>query len=166
MRSTRIPSAAVETDETSGGIANETGQPTPVFEFPESVRCSNESLNSFLEEFRSICERGEYDRYRLALSRQLEPVQKGQFEHIWLSVKHVRVELIKRLPEIKGVPSPAFAVLLGVQLREEVISERPERQFTVVGQRHQRNFVFEVFRPLVLAVLQVPQARVPIVRAG
>ncbi len=140
----RNSSTADETAEDVDALVDDDdpGQVTPVFEFPDSVRCSNESLNTFLEEFRSICERGEYDRYRLALSRQLEPVQKGQFERIWLLVKHIRVELIKKLPEIKAIPSPAFAVLLRAQLREEAISERPERRLTVVVFQEQGEWVF------------------------
>ena len=139
---TRNSSTADEQDAEDGALVLDSDEPTPVFEFPDSVRCSNDSLNEFLEEFRSICERGEYDRYRLALSRQLEPVQKGQFERIWLSVKHIRVELIKKLPEIKAIPSPAFAVLLRAQLREEAMSERPERQLTVVVFQEQGEWVF------------------------
>lgn len=138
----REPAEAIE--EGDGGLAADLspGDPKPEFEFPDSARCSNESLNEFLDEFGFICERGEYDRYRLALSRQIEPVQKRNFERIWNTVEHVRVELIKRLPEMEEVPSPAYAVLLQTRLREEYVQARPERRITMVVFQERGEWVF------------------------
>ena len=119
------------------------GEEPPSFEFPDSLRSNNESLNRFLDEFRGICERGEYERYRLAVSRQIDPIHEGRFENIWHAVKHVRIELIKRLPaEVKELPAPAYAVMAKVTLREEYVKEEPHRYITIVAFREEGEWVF------------------------
>jgi hypothetical protein len=114
----------------------------PTFEFPDSLRSKNDSLNKFLDEFRSICERGEYERYRLAVSRQVEPIEEGRFENIWHAVAHVRIELIKRLPEMKEWPSPAYAVLAKVTLKDEYVKDEPQRYVTIVSFQEEGEWVF------------------------
>ena len=119
------------------------GEEPPTFEFPESLRSKNESLNRFLDEFRGICQRGEYERYRLAVTRQIEPIHERRFENIWHAVAHVRIELIKRLPaEIEELPAPAYAVLAKVTLREEYVREDPDRYVTIVAFREEGEWVF------------------------
>jgi hypothetical protein len=105
----------------------------PVFEFPDACRSKNESLNEFLDEFRGICERGEYGRYRSMVSVLIDPLEKQRFENIWHAAEHVRIELIKRLPEKIELPPPAYAVLARVKLRDEYVNDEPVRLICVVA---------------------------------
>ncbi|UCG33368.1 MAG: hypothetical protein JSU68_01810 [Phycisphaerales bacterium] len=114
----------------------------PVFEFPEECRSKNESLNEFLDEFRGICERGEYGRYRPMVSVLTDPLEKERFENIWHAAEHVRIELIKRLPEKVDLPPPAYAVLARVKLREEYVKDEPVRLVSVVAFREEGEWVF------------------------
>jgi hypothetical protein len=114
----------------------------PVFEFPEACRSKNESLNEFLDEFRGICERGEYGRYRSVVSVLIDPLEKERFENIWHAAEHVRIELIKRLPEKIELPPPAYAVLARVKLRDEYVKDEPVRLVNVVAFREEGEWVF------------------------
>ena len=137
-----------EAEPTSGSLVDTIDttlapeQEPPVFEFPEARRSKNESLNQFLDEFRGICERGEYGRYRPMVSVLTDPLEKERFENIWHAAEHVRIELIKRLPEKVDLPPPAYAVLARVKLRDEYVKDEPVRLVSVVAFREEGGWVF------------------------
>lgn len=93
-------------------------RPPPQFEFPAEVRSRNESLNRFIEDLREICQRGEYRRYRLAVSRRVDPLSEEQFRAAWLGTAKVRIEAIRRLPDTPDLPEGGYGVLVRVIPRE------------------------------------------------
>jgi len=64
-------------------------------EFPESARAEDAALNEFVEDVLGTCARGDYARYRLAVSSQYEPMTRQRFETAWHSVRLVQVRNVK-----------------------------------------------------------------------
>ena len=105
-------------------------QDRPEIVFPKEVRSDDESLNAFLQHFTEVCLAGEYDEYRLLVSRQIEPVSKQQFEKTYRRVEYVEINLICDLPKISELPYPLWLIESIVHIRQP--TEEPLRRLQVL----------------------------------
>jgi hypothetical protein len=113
-----------------GNIDVDSVEEKPEIIFPQAVRSNDESLNDFLQHFTEVCLAGEYDNYRLLVSRQIEPVSKQQFEKTYRRVHHVEINLIRELPKISELPYPLWLVESAVHIRPP--TEEPVRNLQVL----------------------------------
>jgi hypothetical protein len=93
--------------------------PAPEFVFPTAVACEQEAVNEFIRRFVGVCLRGDYARYRLTVSRQVEPAGRDTFEAAWHAVQRVEIRSIRRVDDmVKRYPPPVYLVEAEVDMRE------------------------------------------------
>ncbi len=104
----------------------------PLLEFPKAVRCEDESLNAFIEDFYDTCCRGEYDKFRLMMSTRVDPFTPERFKKSLTAVDRVQIEVIKKLPDVTEVPPPIYVVRSKVFLRKNVPKDALERTISIL----------------------------------
>jgi len=102
----------------------------PEIIFPKAAHSTDESLNAFLQRFTEVCLAGEYDQYRLLVSRQIKPVSKQQFERTYRRVEYVEITKLRNLPKISELPYPLWLVASTVHVR--LPTEEPVRHLQVL----------------------------------
>jgi hypothetical protein len=106
------------------------GRVAPNFLFPKDVACDNPEVNEFITGFSTVCLKGEYLRYRLRVSRQVEPISRESFQAAWQSVEQVRITKITQLADQTGYPPPVYLVNATVKLREPATP--PSREVAIL----------------------------------
>lgn len=76
---------------------------SPVFEFPESVRSYDTTLNRFVDHFARVCVTGDYSVFRLLWTRHDNPARPDRFEAVFHAINDVRILALEKLP-IDHVP--------------------------------------------------------------
>lgn len=111
----------------------------PVLDFPAHVRCKDEAVNKFIEDFYRICYLAaegrlgeEYEEFRRMISTRVDPFTPERFKRALKAVETVTIENIEILPEVEDVPPPVYVVKSHIQLREQVRTEEHERTIIIV----------------------------------
>ncbi len=91
----------------------------PEFDFPESVRTYDLSLNRFLDRFARVCTQGKYADFRLMLSsRAGDPIVARRFESMFHALKQVRILAIEELPLSLGLEEQVYIMLVEYDLED------------------------------------------------
>jgi hypothetical protein len=113
----------------------------PTLEFPKAVQSEDASLNRFLEDFYGLCCKGEYDKFRLTMSTRVDPLTRDRFKKSISAVERVKIESIKKLPDVADVPPPVYVVHSSVHLRPGTKTSKPDRSITILAFREHGKWV-------------------------
>ncbi len=111
----------------------------PELDFPAHVRCDNEAVNQFIEDFYLVCYQAaegrlgeEYEEFRRMMSTRVDPFTPERFKRALRAVETVHIENIEILPEVEDVPPPVYVVKSSIKIREHVRTEEHDRTIVIV----------------------------------
>lgn len=113
----------------------------PKFVFAPEATVEDPSLNAFIREFADMCIKGEYDRYRMKVSRRSDPVTKDEFERVWHNIREISIDFVVALPEKKSTPGPRYALQATVHVERPATG--PERQVVLQILQEQEEWVID-----------------------
>ncbi len=95
----------------------------PWFDFPESIRTVDLSLNRFIDRFVRVCMEGKYSEFRLMLSsRAGDPIVARRFESMFNALKQVRILSVQEIPLPVGfAEGPIYVMLAEYDLKEHAV---------------------------------------------
>lgn len=95
----------------------------PGFDFPESIRTMDLSLNRFIDRFVRVCMEGKYSEFRLMLSsRAGDPIVARRFESMFNALKQVRILSVQEVPLPAGfAEGPVYVMLAEYDLKEHAV---------------------------------------------
>lgn len=102
--------------------------PKPVVEFPESLQCSDPTVNAFIREALQTCVDGQYESFRSLFGTSYTPTGYEDFERLWKRVFSIRVAGLTQAAE----NPPRYYMQVGVTYREEDRRGRSEREVIVM----------------------------------
>lgn len=83
----------------------------PRFDFPESVRTFDTTLNRFVDRFARVCVQGDYAGFRLMYTDRDRPAPPDTFFNMFHAVKEVHIRAIEPIPASPGIDGPAHILL-------------------------------------------------------
>ncbi|MCK6457598.1 MAG: hypothetical protein L6Q92_13845 [Phycisphaerae bacterium] len=104
---------------------------SPQFSFPILARSFDASLNQFVDRFIRVCLEGKYSEFRLLYTRRREPPSARQFVSMFNAVKEIRLASLDKLPELPGIPSPAYRLVAEYELEEFAVKSERRKRFQV-----------------------------------
>jgi len=95
----------------------------PGFDFPDSVRTVDLSLNRFIDRFVRVCMDGKYADFRLMLSHRAgDPIVARRFESMFNALKQVRILSVEEVPLPQGFEhGPVYVMLAEYDLKEHAV---------------------------------------------
>ncbi len=128
--------------ERAEGLVDYTGtENRPGLEFPKRVRCDNDEVNEFIQEFYRTCFLNEYDRFRLMMSTRVDPFTPERFKRALTAVEQIEIVSIERLPDVEDVPPPVYLVRADVRFRPTARTEDKHKTVAIVVFREVGNWV-------------------------
>ena len=79
-------------------------------DFPAAVRCERDEVNAFIETLVAVCDRGDYQAYRLMVTRRVEPVGEKQFRGGWQLIEKIHIASVEAVAVGEAYPSPVYLV--------------------------------------------------------
>ena len=103
-----------------------------VLEFPMDVRAEDGTVNTFLETALETAANSDYAKFRLLWTAASDPVERGQFEKGWGSLRKLRVEVLQKIRD-PADQSIFYGMYVTAELDPEQIpdSERTERRMVL-----------------------------------
>jgi hypothetical protein len=96
-----------------GGNATVPGAPAgtpPSVVFAAGVTSGNEGLNAFIRNFIALCQRCDYEQYRLCWTAYGTPMSSDRFQLIWKFTRKVVINQIVPVPPEVKVMHPAYII--------------------------------------------------------
>ena len=93
----------------SAGPGMPAGTPPNVV-FAPGVTSGNEGLNAFIRDFIALCQRGDYEQYRLCWTAYGTPMSSERFQVIWKFTRKVVINQIVPVPPDVKVMHPAYII--------------------------------------------------------